>query len=546
MKGWVEFQDTEKSPGIVINVEAIEPEKAPHADSCGTDVKPYLAETLAKGKRGTDETCWETPDGQVECWKAKVKRGTDETCWETPDGQVECWKAKVKRGTDETCWETPDGQVECWKPKEKRDSEETCWETPDGQVECWKPKEKRGTDETCWETPDGQVECWKPKEKRGTDETCWETPDGQVECWKGKDKRAASAEPRGEVYSPGLTDNIVQLVGILPPPGPIADGTTTQCAGWWLAGNLTAEPAQCLSALVAGQNITFAQFRKLNPSVNFNCSNLHIGCAYCTQGISPMISAIPIIIPNGIPPKPAEPKPYLPAILVTERRTGPGIFGRRSFVVVHAVTSSQSTSGWNTLPLPAQDTALPTFASPSLAITAQSYASSAVSALNCAAASSTAGLADTGVAGSNDDSSWSGSLSYTTLFPPWNSSAAASQWSCQSATATGAPLPLAEATSVSSTAAASPSIASAADTTVPWSSSVGNYSFTPSFPSSTAPSLPIPQPPNIIYTSSAEYAHVSLAAPSHIDYTSSAEFVHVSLLASSTLATVTSGLPSKA
>lgn len=28
MKGWVEFQDTEKIPGIVIDVEAIDPEKA--------------------------------------------------------------------------------------------------------------------------------------------------------------------------------------------------------------------------------------------------------------------------------------------------------------------------------------------------------------------------------------------------------------------------------------------------------------------------------------------------------------------------------------
>ncbi|KAL9580193.1 MAG: hypothetical protein Q9212_004639 [Teloschistes hypoglaucus] len=487
-------------------------------------VKRSLAETLAKAKRGTDETCWEAPDGQVQCWKEKAKRGTDETCWETDDGQVECWKVKAKR---ETCWETDDGQVECWKAK--RDSEETCWETDDGQVECWKAKEKR----------------------------------------------AASAEP---VYSPGLTDNIVLPVEILPPPGLIANGTTTQCAEWWLVSNHTAQSAQCLSALVAGQDITFAQFRKLNPSVNFDCSNLNLQFAYCIRDTSQTDSTTSTIIPNVTFPRPPVPKPYLPAILVTELRTDPGIFG--------------------------------------------------------AAASSTTGLAETVVSGSNNDFSGSGSLSYTTFFPSWNSSAAASQWSGQLASASdislplttatsvsspaavssgtpsatgtdapwssidtglagfsgysttypswnistaaassssqptaasNAPLPSAEVTCVSSAAAASSSIASTADETLSWSSSDGGYSSISLFPSSIASSIPVNKPSNISHTTSAEYAHVSWAGTSkkyqtasaeyaHVSWpgsftnyhTPAAEFAHVSLLASSTFATVTSGPSSRA
>ncbi|KAI4194695.1 MAG: hypothetical protein LQ350_007628 [Teloschistes chrysophthalmus] len=457
-------------------------------------VKRSLAETLAKAKRGTDETCWETDDGQVECWKAKVKRGTDETCWETDDGQVERWKAK-------------------------RDSEETCWETPDGQVECWKVKEKRGK---------------------------------------------------------------------LPPPGLIANGTTTHCVEWYLVSNHTAQSAQCLLALVAGHDITFAQFRELNPTVNANCSNLNAEYAYCVRDKSQTDFTTSTIIPNVTSPSPPVPKPYLPAILVTELRTGPGIFG--------------------------------------------------------AAASSTAGLADTLGSGSNNDFSGSGSFSYTTFFPSWNSSAAASRWSSQLASASdtpfpltttvsvsspaaassatpsatgtdapwnsidnglagfpswdtstaaassssqptaasNAPLPSAGVKSVSSAAAASSSKASAADATFPWSSSDGDYSSISSFPSSTASSILVNKPSNISHTTSADYAHVSWAGPSnsqtpsaeyahvswagtskeyqtasaeyaHVSWsgsstnyhTPSAEFAHVSLPASSTFATVTSGPSSR-
>ncbi|KAL8692211.1 MAG: hypothetical protein Q9218_002711 [Villophora microphyllina] len=458
----------------------------PNAGKSTVDVKLSLAETLAKAKRDSQETCWEAPDGQVQCWKHKSKRATGETCWETDDGQVECWKVKEKRGTDETCWETDDGQVECWKEKGKRGTDETCWETPDGQVECWKvkgkrdgPKDtcvgghdqlepwctedkaKRGTDETCWEAPDGQVQCWKVKEKRGTDETCWETDDGQVECWK--EKRDASAEP----------------------------------------------------ALVAGQNVTFAQFRKLNPSVNSNCTNLSIGHAYCTRGMHdgllpdntsppgtsgnathaassilssldsdlapevPMTnSTILTITPNITLPKPAESKPYYPAVLVTKGRTGPGIFGLPPFVAAHALTSGTKTtaatailsispaaSASNTLPLPAPSSALPTLPA-------------------------------------NTDFSWSGPLSYTTLFPSLDSAAAASQSSSE--------------------------VAKYSDISLPSSSSGAVYSSSLSFASSTASSLPSTQPPHISQTS-ADYAHVSVPQLPKISHTSSAEYAHVSL-----------------
>ncbi|KAL8775138.1 MAG: hypothetical protein Q9194_003875 [Teloschistes cf. exilis] len=496
-------------------------------------VKPSLAETLAKAKRGIEETCREAPDGQVQCWKEKAKRGTDETCWETRDGQVECWKAKVKRGTDETCWETPDGQIECWKAKVKRGTDETCWETPDGQVECWKAK--RDSEETCWETPDGQIECWKAKAKRGTDETCWETSDGQVECWKGKTKRAASAKP---VYSPGLIDNIVQPVGILPPPGLITTGSTTQCAEWWLVSNHTAQSAQCLSALVAGQNITFAQFRKLNPSVNFDCSNLIVEYAYCIRG-------------PGIFGAAASSTAGSNTVVSGSNNdlSGSGFLSYTRFFP--SWNSSAAASQWTSQLASASDTSFPL--------------TTATSVPSPAAASSAAPSATgTDALWNSIDDGLAGVSVYPTSYPSWNISTAAASSSSQPTAASNAPLPSAGVTSVSSTAAASSSIASAAEATFSWSSGDGNYSSISSFPSSTASSLLVNKPSNISHTISADYAHVSWAGPSHSQtssaeyahvswtgpsnnyHTSSAEFALVSSPASSTFATVTSGPSSRA
>ncbi|KAL8759816.1 MAG: hypothetical protein Q9184_003516 [Pyrenodesmia sp. 2 TL-2023] len=115
---------------------------------------------------------------------------------------------------------------------------------------------------------------------------------------------------------------------VLPPPGPVINGTSLECASWWKVINLAAQPDPCLAALVTAQNITFAQFRTLNPDVNSTCTNLEVGYAYCIQGVS---SAFPDTtgLLNGStasnasarPPPSSAPAP-LPALRVTMARTG--------------------------------------------------------------------------------------------------------------------------------------------------------------------------------------------------------------------------------
>ena len=70
----------------------------------------------------------------------------------------------------------------------------------------------------------------------------------------------------------------------LPPPAPVINGTSKDCASWWTVVNLDGQPDPCLAALVSAQNLTIAQFQQLNPDINSTCTNLKVGYAYCLQG----------------------------------------------------------------------------------------------------------------------------------------------------------------------------------------------------------------------------------------------------------------------
>ncbi|KAL8701041.1 MAG: hypothetical protein Q9224_000679 [Gallowayella concinna] len=223
-------------------------------------------------------------------------------------GSLATFTKRQDRIVTTPCWETDDGQVRCAANKEKRQDRVVttpCWETDDGQVRCAANKEKRQdrvVTTPCWETEDGQVRCAANKEKRQdrvVTTPCWETDDGQVRC--------APKEKRDEVE-------------VSPPPTHVADGTTLQCASWWTISNTTAQPAPCLAALVSGQNISFAQFRQLNPSVDATCGNLKVGCAYCVQGASTASSS------NDSADQPSSSGPLYPAVRVTEARTSTSAF----------------------------------------------------------------------------------------------------------------------------------------------------------------------------------------------------------------------------
>ncbi|KAL8772168.1 MAG: hypothetical protein Q9209_002603 [Squamulea sp. 1 TL-2023] len=230
------------------------------------DVKRSDAGSLTERQDNVVTTpCWEAPDGQVHCSIGKRQDVVATSpCWEAPDGQVHCHVDKRQDNVVTTpCWEAPDGQVHCSVGKredvvapsalDKRQGVVTtpCWEAPDGQVHCHLQKRQRVVDTGCWETTDGKVRCVAhprpPHEKRQVVVTtpCWEAPDGQVHCAASKDKREESADA---------------------------------------ATNTTAQADLCLAALLSAQNISFAQFRQLNPDVDPICSNLKIGCAYCVEG----------------------------------------------------------------------------------------------------------------------------------------------------------------------------------------------------------------------------------------------------------------------
>ncbi|KAI4172154.1 MAG: hypothetical protein LQ343_003714 [Gyalolechia ehrenbergii] len=285
---------------------------------------------VADVKRAPQEHCWEAPDGQIHC--SLDKRAPQEHCWEAPDGQIHC--SLTKRDPQEHCWEAPDGQIHCSldkrdalpQPKKgkhgvdthypscgapicrrvtfnKRDAAEQCWEAPDGQIHC--SLDKRVPQEHCWETPDGQIQCSLKKRQ----EHCWEAPDGQIHCSFAMEmKRDASPESL-----------------VLPPPAPIINGTSRQCASWWVVVNLEGQPDPCLAALVSAQNITFAQFRQLNPDVNSTCTNLHVGYAYCVQGIQAFNTSFPSFanVSNAISTQSvSSTASLLPALRVTEARNG--------------------------------------------------------------------------------------------------------------------------------------------------------------------------------------------------------------------------------
>ncbi|KAL8702817.1 MAG: hypothetical protein Q9201_004006 [Fulgogasparrea decipioides] len=293
------------------------------------DLKRSAAENLDIVKREPQEHCWELPDGQVQCGYVKEKREPQEHCWELPDGQVQCGYTKEKREPQEHCWELPDGQVQCGYAKEKRNPQEHCWELPDGQVQCGYLKEKRDPQgEHCWETPDGQVQCSYKNKRDAQGEHCWETPDGQVQC--SYKKRNAQSEhcwelPDGQVqcgYAKDKRDGLAEP-GVLLPPGPVANGTSKRCGSWWLVVSLKAQPDPCLSALVLSQNITFSQFRKLNPSVNSACNNLRVGYAYCVKDVSnPQLTAPASKSTTTSSAAATSAAPLLPAVRVTEARTG--------------------------------------------------------------------------------------------------------------------------------------------------------------------------------------------------------------------------------
>ncbi|KAL8930844.1 MAG: hypothetical protein Q9208_000385 [Pyrenodesmia sp. 3 TL-2023] len=193
-------------------------------------------------------------------------------------------------------------------------------------------EEKRGipydpNGEHCEQMPWGEIRCY-PRVKRDCPtvrcmngyhgeldtklDQCTCVPDAQLATLEGEVKRDASAKPL-----------------VLPPPGPVINGTTLECASWWTVINLAAQPGPCLAALVTAQNITFAQFRTLNPDVNSTCTNLKVGYAYCIQAVS-SASSDTTGLSNGsmtsnastrAPSSSSAPAP-LPALRVTMARTG--------------------------------------------------------------------------------------------------------------------------------------------------------------------------------------------------------------------------------
>ncbi|KAL8710828.1 MAG: hypothetical protein Q9220_004631 [cf. Caloplaca sp. 1 TL-2023] len=223
MKGWVEFQDQDKSStlsqgdrslptpasvkmkslvvsavfgAVALAIHGVNAAAIPNSDAKLTERQEHCWEApdgqvhCSLGKR--QEHCWEAPDGQVHCSLGKRQ----EHCWEAPDGQVHCSLGKRQ----EHCWEAPDGQVHCslGKRQDLDKRQEHCWEAPDGQVHCSLGKRQ----EHCWEAPDGQVHCSlaKRQELDKRQEHCWEAPDGQVHCSLGKRQEHCWEAPDGQVH----------------------------------------------------------------------------------------------------------------------------------------------------------------------------------------------------------------------------------------------------------------------------------------------------------------------------------------------------------
>ncbi|KAI4136600.1 MAG: hypothetical protein LQ341_005532 [Variospora aurantia] len=101
--------------------------------------------------------------------------------------------------------------------------------------------------------------------KRAEQGLCWIAADGQVHC----DPQKREAQP------------------VVPPPEPFINGTSTPCEAWWAVDNASGAPSTCQDALKKGEDITFEQFRELNPNVNAGCTNLKLGYAYCIKAADP-------------------------------------------------------------------------------------------------------------------------------------------------------------------------------------------------------------------------------------------------------------------
>ncbi|KAL8902517.1 MAG: hypothetical protein Q9207_004637 [Kuettlingeria erythrocarpa] len=206
--------------------------------------------------------------------------------------------------------------------------------------------EKRGfpydpNGEHCEEMPWGEIRCYPKKRdisdapvtKRGVPydpngEHCEEMPWGEIRCYPKK--RDALATPL-----------------VLPPPGPVINGTSLECASWWTVINLAAQPDPCLAALVTAQNITFAQFRKLNPDVDSTCTNLKVGYAYCVEAVSsPFSDTNGSIASNASTTAPSSSAPApLPALRVTMARTGTRRHGQPLSTAVSQARSDSNTLG---------------------------------------------------------------------------------------------------------------------------------------------------------------------------------------------------------
>ncbi|KAI4189336.1 MAG: hypothetical protein LQ346_005135 [Caloplaca aetnensis] len=199
--------------------------------------------------------------------------------------------------------------------------------------------------EHCEEMPWGEIRCY-PKKRDASDapvttrgvpydpngEHCEEMPWGEIRCYPKK--RDALAAPL-----------------VLPPPGPVINGTSLECASWWTVINLTAQPDPCLAALVTAQNITFAQFRKLNPDVDSTCTNLKVGYAYCVEALSSAFSNTTGLSNGSIAsnasttaPSSSAPAP-LPALRVTMARTGTRRHGQPSPTAISQARFESSTFG---------------------------------------------------------------------------------------------------------------------------------------------------------------------------------------------------------
>ncbi|KAL8645941.1 MAG: hypothetical protein Q9210_006432 [Variospora velana] len=128
------------------------------------------------------------------------------------------------------------------------------------------------------------------------------------------------------------------------PPEPFINGTSAPCAAWWAVEKASGAPSTCQDALEKGRDITFEQFRELNPNVNAGCTNLKPGYAYCIKAADPSQPPSTGFSSGSLSSNTstADPPPLFPAIRATQLSVG---FGGRDKATCIPVTGIVGPSG---------------------------------------------------------------------------------------------------------------------------------------------------------------------------------------------------------